>query len=89
MNGQDTLILVVLVGAGCCLLWPLAKAVGDRIRSRPDPAFRDDLQAVREDLARELEQVRREVAELTERVDFQERILSKQREAERLPPPKG
>lgn len=86
MNSQDILFLViVLAGAGCCLLWPVAKAVGERIRSRPDPALRDDLQAVREDVARELEQVRREVAELTERVDFQERVISKQREADRLP----
>ena len=87
MNSQDTLFLVfVLVAAGCCLLWPVARALGDRIRSRADPR-RDELQALRGDLARELEDVRREVAELSERVDFQERIISKQREVERLPRP--
>jgi len=33
--------------------------------------------------------VRREVAELAERMDFAERLLAKQRDGERLAPPRG
>src|SRR2546422_430976 len=43
----------------------------------------------KEALEQELEAVRREVAELAERVDFAERLLAKHRESERLAPPRG
>jgi hypothetical protein len=39
-------------------------------------------------LRQELQGVRQELAELAERVDFTERLLAQQREAERLDPPK-
>ena len=37
----------------------------------------------------DVEQVRRELAELQERMDFAERLLAKTREAERVAPPGG
>jgi hypothetical protein len=37
----------------------------------------------------ELEDVQRRLGELEERVDFAERLLAKQRDGERLAPPKG
>jgi len=37
----------------------------------------------------ELDELKRQVAELEERVDFAERVLAKQREAPRLPPQEG
>src|SRR6266480_1510981 len=43
----------------------------------------------KEALDQELEAVRREVAELAERLDFAERLLARQREGERLVPPKS
>lgn len=52
-----------------------------RLTASADPGLRDELlQAV--------DDVRREVAELAERVDFTERLLAKQKEAERLGPPR-
>jgi len=42
-----------------------------------------------EGLQEELHGVRQELSELAERLDFAERMLAKQREGERLGPPKG
>jgi len=39
---------------------------------------RDELVGMREDLVQEIQQVRHEIAELSERVDFTERLLAKQ-----------
>jgi hypothetical protein len=71
---------------GCILLYPLIRALAERIRGRADSAVRDELQGVREDVVQEGQQRDREIAELSERVDFLERFIAKQREAERLPP---
>jgi len=46
------------------------------------------LEARQEEVATALEELRREVAELAERVDFTERLLAKNREGERLGPPR-
>src|SRR5207245_37061 len=53
-------------------------------RSAVGPA----LEAGQEEVATALEELRREVAELAERVDFTERLLAKNREGERLGPPR-
>jgi len=71
---------------GCILLYPLIRALAERIRGRADSAVHDELQGVREDVVQEGQQRDREIAELSERVDFLERFIAKQREAERLPP---
>ncbi len=67
-------------------LTPLGKAVGERIRYGPQsprggPADHDLLAAV--------DDLRREVAELAERVDFTERLVAKAQGAPRLPPHGG
>ncbi len=41
-----------------------------------------------EDLRGEMEQLRHELGDLQERLDFAERLLARQREAERLPGPR-
>ena len=48
--------------------------------------MRSELVEHKEALEQELEAVRREVAELAERVDFAERLLAKQREGQRIGP---
>ncbi|MGH7700208.1 MAG: hypothetical protein ACREMJ_06800 [Gemmatimonadales bacterium] len=50
---------------------PLGKAIGERLSGRagPDPELRA-----------EVEELRRHVAELEERLDFAERLLAKQRQ---------
>src|SRR5438309_11378003 len=45
-------------------------------------------EAKQEELVAALEELRREVAELAERVDFTERLLAKQHEGQKLAPPR-
>lgn len=64
----------------------IGKALADRIRHS---ARGDLVKAIREELSGELQQLRGDVSELAERVDFAERLLAKDREAVRLMPPGG
>ena len=65
---------------------PIGKAVAERIRARAHPTG----DATRLDgVLDEVEQVRRELADLQVRMDFAERLLAKNREAERVAPPRG
>ena len=79
------LMFVTMVG-GFVLLYPVVRALAERLRPRPE-AGKEELLGLREEVVQELQQMRREVAELGERMDFTERLLAKQREADRLAPP--
>lgn len=82
---SEEIFLSVLAMAGFLLLaFPLVRAVSERIRPRGDGGIKDELAGLREDVLTELREMRREVAELGERVDFTERLLAKQRDPERL-----
>ncbi len=81
------LMFVTMVG-GFVLLYPLVRALAERLRPRPE-AGKEELLGLREEVVQELQQMRREVAELGERMDFTERLLAKQREADRLAPPRS
>lgn len=74
--------LFVSLAAVFILRGSLGKALADRIAGR---AGADDEEVQR--LGAELEEVRAELAALHERVDFAERLLAKQQDAERLAPP--
>jgi hypothetical protein len=81
---RELIVVFFVFGGGFWVLAPLARALAKRISGdnrRPDesPAL-DEMRA-------ELQQVKGEVAELAERLDFTERMLAKQNAAERLPPP--
>jgi len=78
------LIVFTLVGF-TILAFPLVRAFAERIRPRADAGVKDELQGLRDDVLTELRDMRREIAELGERVDFTERLLAKQGEANRLP----
>ncbi len=69
---------------------PIGRAVADRIRGKSaagdSSALRTELADHKEALGQELEAVRREVAELAERLDFAERLLAKGREGQRIGP---
>lgn len=83
------LFVLTLVGS-VWLLTPVARALGERLKPRPsgmDAPGRAELQRFREELTEEVGQLRREVAELSERLDFTERLLAKQQQA--LPRPGG
>jgi hypothetical protein len=90
---EDILAIVFIFGgATLCLLAisPIGRAVAERIRGKGAAGeLRTELAEHKEALDQEVEAVRREVAELAERVDFAERLLAKQREGERLAPPRS
>jgi hypothetical protein len=53
----------------------------------PEPYAVPHLQAQVDELRENLEQVRRELGDVNERLDFTERLLTKERERDRLPGP--
>jgi len=82
---EDILAIALLFGGGTLFLLaisPIGRALADRIRSRPGP-----VEPEHEVMQEELQQLRREVAELAERVDFVERLRASAQESERLAPP--
>ena len=71
------LALLGIVGA-TLLLFPLARALAERIRGKNlEGGVKEELQILREDLLAELQQTRREIGDLSERIDFTERLLAK------------
>jgi hypothetical protein len=85
--------VVMLFGGGTLFLLaisPIGKAVAARIGKRKAGGPDDDETMVElTELRREVEEMRHlpeQLSELGERVDFLERLVAKQREAERLPP---
>jgi hypothetical protein len=80
--GPEEVFALLAVVAGCIILgYPLVRALADRLRPRElDPGVREELQALREDLLGEMQQTRRELADLGERMDFAERLLVKKTE---------
>jgi len=90
MDYESVLAIIFLFGGGTLFLLsisPIGRAFADRIRARGQGGDgRSELVEHKEALAQELEAVRREVAELAERVDFAERLLAKQREGQRIGP---
>lgn len=95
---EDWLIPLVAIltifGGGTLVLLsitPVGKAIAARILKKPLPGEVDEdtaeeVRELRRDVD-ELRHVEQQVSELGERVDFLERLLAKQREAERLVPP--
>lgn len=91
---EDILAIIFIFGGGTLVLLgfsPIGRAIADNIRRKGQPAVGEDLRNEladhREALSEELDGVRREVAELAERLDFAERLLAKKREPQRLAPP--
>jgi hypothetical protein len=71
------LTTLAIVGATLLLL-PLVRAFAERVRPPGiDAGVREELQMLRDDMLGEMQQTRREIAELGERIDFQERLLAK------------
>ena len=92
MDIEGVLAITFLFGGGTLFLLsisPIGRAFAERIRAKGQGDVRTELADHKEALEQELEAVRRDVAELAERVDFAERLLAKQREGERLAPPRG
>ena len=85
--------VVLLFGGGTLFLLsisPIGKAIAAKMLGKSKIALDDDetSEDVKE-LRREVDELRHavdQIPELGERVDFLERLVAKQREAERLPP---
>jgi hypothetical protein len=83
-------LMIPIVAVGGFFAWmialsPVGKAYAEKLRGGSKGAGAE-VQG-REEILEALDQVRHEVAELAERVDFTERLLAKQREGDRLAPP--
>ncbi|HLZ44946.1 MAG TPA: hypothetical protein VKQ05_04635 [Gemmatimonadales bacterium] len=77
MSGPEAVAAVVFFGGAFAVLRPVAAAIAKRISGehrRPalEPVERDQILG-------ELQEIRQEVAELAERMDFAERLLAKPR----------
>ena len=77
---------LVTIGGTLWLLTPIVRALAERIKPR-SPAVDAGAEAFRDEVLDELQQVRREMAELGDRVDFAERLLAKQRDQGALQKP--
>jgi len=84
-------LMIPIISVGGFFAWmiavsPVGKAYAERLRAPRTPAGDREGQ---EELLESVEQLRREVAELAERVDFTERLLGQQQGAERIGRPRA
>jgi hypothetical protein len=80
MDAGAIAVLIPIVAVGGFFAWmislsPVGKAFAERLRRAPAAPPKDG--GDREELLAMIEDLRREVAELAERVDFTERLLTK------------
>jgi hypothetical protein len=90
---EDILAIIFIFGGGALILLafsPVGRALADRIRGRlPGAAGVDstvEIAELRDEVTTEIEAMRHEMGEFAERLDFTERMLAKQKDAERLGP---
>ena len=78
---EDILAIVLIFGGGTAIaiaFSPIGKAIADRIRGRAVEAETDPA------LLAELDEMKVQLSELQERMDFSERLLAKDREPRSL-----
>jgi len=81
---EGVLAIIFIFGGGTLFLLslsPIGKAYAERIRAKTHEMAPPDPQVLGE-----IDDLRAQVAELHERVDFAERLLADRREAPQLPP---
>ena len=83
MSGEEAVLAFFVFGGGFWVLAPLAKAMSKRIAGEVPSA---KVVEPDESVLIELQQLRQDMNELAERVDFAERLLAQSREAQRLGP---
>jgi hypothetical protein len=81
MSGQEAVVALVFFGGVFWVLKPVAGALARRIGGEVHPPRPPE---VDEAVQGELLRLREDVDQLAERVDFAERLLSKQRETPRV-----
>jgi hypothetical protein len=82
-------VLFVMIGLSVILRGPLGQAIADRVRGGAvdmgaDPRVREELDSLR----LEVDELRGQLAEAHERIDFAERLLARRDELVPLPQPK-
>ena len=83
MDIEGVLAITLIFGGGTLFLLsisPIGKAFADRIRAKTNELAPPDPQVLAE-----IDELRTQVAELHERMDFAERLLAERREAPQLP----
>ncbi|HXM38841.1 MAG TPA: hypothetical protein VN908_09325 [Gemmatimonadales bacterium] len=86
---EGILAIVFIFGGGSLFLLaisPVGRAIAERIRHGQSPP--GGAAADQEEVIEAVDQLRREVAELAERVDFTERLLGQQRGGDRIGGPR-
>jgi hypothetical protein len=88
MNPEALAVLIPVVAIGGFFAWMIVLTVSKTITAKVKAQGQIASGAGQEDILTALEELRREVAELAERVDFTERLLAKTRDGEagKLPP---
>lgn len=87
---EDILAIVLIFGGLAAFMLsisPVGRAIADRIRSG-HPGSKEAFEMLKESQLRileELDQVRQELVEVQERMDFAERLLAQREEPPRLP----
>ena len=88
--GPDTLaVFIPIVSIGGFFTFMIVRTISKAYTAKLQ-AQRSEVAAGagQEEVLQAVEQLRREVAELAERVDFTERLLAKQHEGQKLAPPR-
>ena len=89
MNPEAVAVLIPIVAIGgfftLMIVRAFTKVYTAKLQAQGQVPGAD---ARHEELAATVEELRREVAELAERVDFTERLLAKQHEGQKLAPPR-
>ena len=89
MNPGEAMAAIIVLGGG---IWfvarPIAAAIARRIAGEVRRSAEELTPAVINELQEEMANLRHEVAELAERVDFTERLLARQQESPRLERPR-
>ena len=88
MNPGVIAVFIPIISVGGFFAWmialsPVGKAYAEKLRLA---GKRESEGGDHEELRAAVDDLRREVAELAERVDFTERLLAKQQPTDRLPP---
>ena len=86
-------VFIPIIAVGGFFAWmislsPLGKAIAERLRHGPLPRGGAGTPQDQAELVETVDQLRREVAELAERVDFTERLLGQQQAAGQLGKPR-
>jgi hypothetical protein len=84
---EEVVALIAVVAAIFFTTRPLVAALARRIARDPAPSALVD--GAVEDLRSEVDEARSRLAAVEERLDFAERMLAKQREPDRLAPPRS